>query len=99
MTIESPNLAHAEKPGSSPRATALFEWSVTASAAALVVGLYFDGWAHIRGLPEGFFTPWHAIIYGAVTAASLILGYGWLSGRRRGHAAREALPPGYGLSL
>jgi hypothetical protein len=78
---------------------AVFEWGVTFSATGLVIGIYLDGWAHIRGMPESFFTPWHALIYGSFGFAGLLLAGGWVSGSRRGHTWRTALPPGYGLSL
>jgi hypothetical protein len=82
-----------------PTPHALFEWSITLCAVGLVAGVYVDGWAHLRDLPETFFTPWHGIIYGAFSIAAVILGREWLAGRRRGYARPSALPYGYGLSL
>jgi hypothetical protein len=69
-------------------------------AAAVTVGLFVDGWAHINltGM-ESFFTPWHAFFYGAVAGAE-----GWLLSRilqnvRRGARGLSAIPEGYGLSV
>jgi hypothetical protein len=80
-------------------ASSWLEWGVTVSSAWFIAGVYVDAWAHIRHLPEGFFTPWHAIIYSGWLAAALILGIAWISGRRRGYGSAMALPMGYGLSL
>ncbi|NKR10605.1 MULTISPECIES: hypothetical protein [unclassified Paenarthrobacter] len=32
----------------------------------IVTAVYFDGRAHILGLPDSFFTPWHAFLYGGL---------------------------------
>jgi hypothetical protein len=68
-------------------------------ALAFVAGLYLDGWAHIRELPDDFFTPWHAIIYASFSAAAGVLGVVAVRGRRAGLPLPQALPRGYGLSL
>lgn len=40
----------------------------------MLVGLFLDGWAHNEGRPDGFFTPWHAMLYtGFAGAAGVIL--------------------------
>lgn len=75
------------------------EWGVALFSTWFVVGVYLDGWAHIHSLPEGFFTPWHAIIYSGFLGAALVLvGTGFLA-RRQGVPWYQALPAGYGLSL
>lgn len=64
----------------------------------VVVAIHLDGRAHLLNLPDSFFTPWHALIYGGVAALS-----GWLVllGRAEGtrHGLRFRLPTGYGLAL
>lgn len=66
--------------------------------AALVAGVYLDGWAHLQWpTMESFFTPWHALLYGAfaLTAAwsvALVL----LRGRQR---SPLRIPRGYGWGL
>lgn len=75
---------------------------VTATLSLVIVlALYLDGRAHWLALPDSFFTPWHALLYGGLLALG-----GWilLLGVRRsaGSASRRsafAPPPGYGLAL
>jgi hypothetical protein len=81
------------------RASEPFEWTMALLALAFVAGLYLDGWAHIRELPDDFFTPWHAIIYASFSAAAGVLGVVAVRGRRAGLPLPQALPRGYGLSL
>ncbi len=71
-------------------------------ALTLVAGVFTDGWAHVNrpGL-DTFFSPWHAVLYGAA-----VLNFGWLAvlvWRRGGvmlspRRALLALPAGYGLA-
>jgi hypothetical protein len=69
-------------------------------AAAVTFGLFLDGWAHIHlSSMETFFTPWHAVFYGAVAASE-----GWLlrllvRNVKRGSRGLSAIPEGYGLSV
>lgn len=70
-----------------------------ALGAALVTGVYTDGWAHFN-LPdlETFFTPWHGVLYGSfgVLALWLIV----LVWRRRSERSwRSRIPHGYGIGL
>jgi hypothetical protein len=64
-------------------------------------GLFLDGYAHNHLLSqiESFFTPWHAVFYAGFFAQVLLLGVVFRGGRRRGRSWREAVPPGYALSL
>src|SRR6185503_13780374 len=61
-----------------PRAGTLgirFDWLVLAASAWLLGGLYWDGWAHGYGLPDSFWTIWHAAFYsGYAASAAVILG-------------------------
>jgi hypothetical protein len=72
-----------------------FDWLVIAASAWLLGGLYWDGWAHGYGLPDSFWTIWHAGFYtGYAAAAAVILG---AVARARPQAAtwRAAIPAGY----
>ena len=74
------------------------EWTISGLSLTFVSGLYLDGWAHIRELPETFFTPWHAVIYVSFFALAGVLGQTAWRGRRSGAPWRLALPMGYGLA-
>jgi hypothetical protein len=81
-----------------PRAQELgvrFDWLVIAASAWLLGGLYWDGWAHGYGLPDSFWTIWHAAFYsGYAASAAVILG---AIARARPWATswRAAIPAGY----
>jgi len=52
-----------------------FDWLVVGASAWLGAGLYWDGWAHGYGLPDSFWTIWHAAFYsGFAACAAVILG-------------------------
>jgi hypothetical protein len=77
---------------------ARLDWAMVGASAWILGGAYLDAWAHTH-FPEleTFFTPWHAVLYSGLLAATVVLGATAL----RGRPARpwgEALPPGYGLS-
>jgi hypothetical protein len=76
-----------------------FDWLVLGASAWLLGGLYWDGWAHGYGLPDSFWTIWHAAFYtGYAAAAAVILG---AVARARPHAPtwRAAVPAGYEPAL
>jgi hypothetical protein len=85
-------------PAELPIASSRFEWSVALFSTWFVVGLYSDGWAHIRELAENFFTPWHAILYTGVLGVAGTLALSAWHARQQGHPWARALPAGYGLS-
>lgn len=63
-------------------------------------GLFVDGWAHQHGRTDNtFFTPWHAIFYAGFLLVAGVLLAVMTSNRRRGYSWRDAIPPGYTLSL
>jgi hypothetical protein len=81
-------------------ASGRFDWLMSLLSTAFVGGLFLDGWAHTHGRVDAtFFTPWHAVLYGAWGTCLLMLGGTLLGNVARGRAWREALPTGYGLSL
>src|SRR5207249_5062749 len=72
-----------------------FDWLVVAASAWLGAGLYWDGWAHGYGLPDSFWTIWHAAFYSGFGAcAAVILGAVVLK-RPRATSWRAAIPAGY----
>src|SRR5438128_3405002 len=72
-----------------------FDWLVVAASTWLGFGLYWDGWAHGYGLPDSFWTIWHAAFYsGFAACATVILGAVVLAKPRAG-SWRAAIPAGY----
>lgn len=70
-------------------------------AVLLIGGLDLDIWAHSHGkVDQSFFTPWHAVLYGAMALNGIVLGIVMARNvLQRGYPWRRALPEGYGLSL
>ncbi len=88
--------ATAEAPASDMR----LDWMMALISCAIVFGLYIDGWAHNHGqVDDSFFTPWHALLYGAVGLAGLVLVLTHFRNVSRGCRWTRALPAGYTLSL
>ena len=76
------------------------DWLMAIVSCAIVFGLYIDGWAHNHGqVDDSFFTPWHALLYGAVGFAGLVLIISHFRNVNAGHRWTKALPAGYTLSL
>ena len=66
----------------------------------ITFGLFIDGWAHNHGqVDDSFFTPWHALLYGAVALSGLILIVTHMRNVGKGFRFGGALPAGYTLSL
>ncbi len=86
---------------SNPATSGAFEWLMGFLAILLIAGLTLDIWAHSHGqVDQSFFTPWHAVLYGAMALNGIVLGI--VMARNvldRGYAWRRALPAGYGMSL
>ena len=76
------------------------DWTISLISCAIVFGLFIDGWAHNHDkVDDSFFTPWHALLYGAVALAGLALIITHFRNVNRGHRWSRALPGGYALSL
>ncbi len=70
------------------------------TACLITFGLFIDGWAHNHGqVDDSFFTPWHALLYGAVALSGLILLVTHMRNVGKGFHFGSALPAGYTLSL
>ena len=84
----------------SPAYSLRFDWLMALICCAIVFGLFIDGWAHNHGqVDETFFTPWHALLYGAVGLAGLVLIVTHFRNVGKGYRWSRALPEGYALSL
>ncbi|MDE2635537.1 MAG: hypothetical protein OXI30_04165 [Chloroflexota bacterium] len=76
------------------------DWAMALISCAIVFGLYIDGWAHNHGqVDDSFFTPWHALLYGAVGLSGLVLILSHFRNVSQGFRWSKALPAGYALSL
>src|SRR5450755_2727613 len=86
---------------SNPPSSMGFDWLMGVLAVLLIGGLDLDIWAHSHGkVDQSFFTPWHAVLYGAMALNGIVLGIVMANNvLRRGYPWRRALPEGYGLSL
>ena len=95
------NQTVAESPRSPWRAQQhWFDWVIVILSAWLIGGAFVDGWAHTHGkVDTTFFTPWHVAFYtGFLAVAGALVGALVYQVARRG-TWRQALPPGYNLSL
>ena len=83
-----------------PADSVRLDWIITISSCVNIVGLFIDGWAHNHGfVDDSFFTPWHAVLYGAILFAGFALIVTHFRNVSRGFRWSQALPVGYGLSL
>lgn len=96
----SPALSSARARSGVPADSIRLDWIIVISSCVNVFGLFIDGWAHNHGfVDDSFFTPWHAVLYGAILFAGFALILTHFRNVGRGYRWRHALPPGYGLSL
>ncbi|HEV8671661.1 MAG TPA: hypothetical protein VGS01_13115 [Candidatus Limnocylindria bacterium] len=72
-----------------------FDWLVILASAWLLGGLYWDGWAHGYGLPDSFWTIWHAAFYSGYAAAATVILGAIARARSRSASWRSAIPAGY----
>jgi len=77
------------------------EWLITIMSLFMIFGIAIDGWAHNHiGVDlHPFFTPYHAVLYGAYGVTALIFFYEALKNHKEGFPLRRLLPKGYGLSM
>jgi hypothetical protein len=66
----------------------------------VVTAVFADGRAHILGLPDSFFTPWHAFLYSGLAIMVIWLAIvSWSSSRRSGSQCLSVAPAGYRLAV
>jgi hypothetical protein len=65
-------------------------------AGWLMTGVFLDAWAHISGLPDSFWTPWHGVLYSGLLACGASLVLARVAERTAG---RPILRAGYEWSL
>jgi len=76
------------------------DWGVAVISVLIMLGLFLDGWAHNHGrVDDTFFTPWHAVLYGAYGLAGLLLIVTHFRNVGKGYSWTKALPKGYMTSL
>ena len=80
------------------RALPGFDHLYIAASAWLLGGLYWDGWAHGYGLPDSFWTIWHATFYSGFAAVAVVLFTEISRARRNARSWRGAIPTGYDLA-
>lgn len=103
MTTQETDRPHV-KPSPRPGRTTPVEDLLSAALSLLIVlALYLDGRAHWLGLPDSFFTPWHALLYGGLVALGawiLFLGVRHNPDPSANPFRAALLPPrGYGFAL
>ena len=99
--VAQPNVKSPAARHGTPAASDGFTRGFTLLAVLLISGAYLDTWAHhnLQAVnKEGFVTPWHALLYTTLLLIGTYLSTALYRNHRRGHAWREALPAGYGLS-
>ena len=89
----------AARPIAGTRTFPAFDYLFIAASAWLLGGLYWDGWAHGYGLPDSFWTIWHAAFYSGYVAVATVL-FGAIARARPSVSAwRAAIPAGYDLAV
>ena len=88
----------ASRPVTAVRALPAFEPLFIAASAWLLGGLYWDGWAHGYGLPDSFWTIWHAAFYAGFVAVAAVLFTAISRARPTSSSWRAAIPIGYELA-
>jgi len=76
-----------------------YDWVVIGAAAWMAAGMYWDGSAHISGLPDSFWTIWHAAFYSGFAASALAVLAPVVMARPRVASWRAAIPAGYGYAV
>src|SRR4051812_29392770 len=88
----------ASRPLAATRTLPAFEPLYLAASIWLLGGLYWDGWAHGYGLPDSFWTIWHAAFYAGFVAVAAVLFTAIARARPTSASLRQAIPSGYELA-
>lgn len=78
-----------------PRPGIQHDWAVIATSLWMGAGLYWDGWAHGYGLPDSFWTIWHAAFYSGFVATAIAILAPVVIARPHLASWRAAIPAGY----
>jgi hypothetical protein len=76
-----------------------FNWVMTALGGWLVLGVVLDSLAHVNGLPDSFFTPWHGVLYSGGLSLCTVLLTVVVGNYVKGYSWSKAVPKGYGLAV
>jgi hypothetical protein len=82
-----------------PPADVRLDWTAALLGFAFMSGLLVDGWSHAHTVTDSFFTPSHAVLYGAFTFLAATYVAMATRNRVRGYPIARSLPQGYALSL
>lgn len=83
-----------------PQGSAAFDLGEAIMLLVFITGGYIDGWAHNHlTITEGFFTPWHAVLYGGFALSALYALVPAFRNMRAGYDVRRSLPEGYDITL
>lgn len=72
---------------------------MTIASLWLSGGIMIDAWYHFHTTVETFFEPAHGLLYAGLLASYVFVGYAVFSSRRNGTSWRDAIPPGYEISV
>jgi len=84
---------------SAPPRSATLDFSIGVVGLCLAAGFLWDSWAHLHFAFDSFFTPYHAVFYGAMLAGTIILIVTALRNRARGYTGLNVLPAAYRQTL
>jgi hypothetical protein len=76
-----------------------FDWTMVVLGSWVLIGGCLDARAHLHGLVETFFTPWHAVLYAGILALICFLGGRLFLHRVRSGSWQDAVPRAYQLSV
>jgi hypothetical protein len=81
-----------------PRSLSL-DYAIGICSVWIAAGFFLDAWAHGHVPIESFFTPYHAVFYTGMLAATIVFATFLLRNRARGLGWRQCLPPGYHFAI
>jgi hypothetical protein len=82
-----------------PARSLLYDWSMAIVSLWLSGGILIDAWYHFHSTVETFFEPAHGLLYAGLLASYVFTAIAVAIYRRRGFPLKQALPPGYELTV
>lgn len=76
-----------------------YDWLITIASLWVSGGIMIDAYHHFHEDVETFFEPAHGLLYAGLLAAYVFTAIAIVLNRRRGYAARNALPAGYETTI